>query len=40
VSALHLFEDRDRAQFGGRLQHRDDLGIEERGEWIGAAAPT
>ena len=38
MAPLHLFEDRHRAQLRRRRQHRHDLGIEEVGEGIGAAA--
>src|SRR5579871_3211847 len=34
----HLLEDRDRPQPGGGLEQRNDFGIEDRGQWIGAAA--
>ena len=38
MAPLHLFEDRDRPQPRRRLQHRHDLGIEEVGQRIRAAA--
>ena len=40
VAPLHLFEDGNRPQLRGRLQHRHDLGIEEIGQRVRAAAAT
>jgi len=37
MAALHLLEDRHRAQARCGLQHRHDVGIEEGDERIGAA---
>src|SRR6185295_13190507 len=37
MAALHLFEDRDRAQTWCRLQHRDHLRVEEVREGIRTA---
>jgi hypothetical protein len=37
MASLHLFEDRDGPKPRRRLQHRDDLGIEEIGKWIRTA---
>ena len=38
MAPLHLFENRHRAQFWCRGQHRHDLGIEEVGKRIRATA--
>jgi len=35
MTALHLFEHRDRPQAGMRLEHRADLAVEKSIKWIG-----
>ena len=40
VATLHLFEDGNRPQLRGGLQHRYDLGVEEIGQRVRAAAAT
>jgi hypothetical protein len=40
MAPLHLFEDGNRAQLRRRLEHRHDLGLEEIGQRVRAAAAT